>query len=384
MRKVAVVGVGMTKFGQLWDRDLVSLSVEAGYKALKDAGLLQKDVQSLYIGTMSGGLFVNQEHLASMLSDQLGFRNIPSVRVEAACASGGLAMRQGYLDVASGNKDVVVVGGVEKMTDIGGHTVTKVLATAADTERESVFGATFPSIYAMMAKLHMHEHKTTEEQLAHVSVKNHSHAVHNEHAHFRRKVTLDQVMSSTKLADPLKLLDASPVSDGAAAVVLASEDFARKITDTPVWIAGSGHATDSISLHDRKDMLTMQSTVAAAKEAFRNARMQPKDIGTLEVHDCFTIAELLALEGMGFVKRGESGQLAEQGQTYIGGKIPVNPSGGLKAKGHAIGATGVAQAVEAVLQLRAQAGKRNTNAETALTHNVGGSGGTSVVHIFKR
>ena len=384
MKKVAVIGVGLTKFGYHWDRDLISLAVEAGSKAIRDAGIHQKDVEVLYGGTMSGGLFINQEHLGSMLPDYLGFKNIPSVRVEAACASGGLALRQAYIDIASGLHDIAVVGGVEKMTDIGSYSITKVLATAADTERESVFGATFPGLYALMAKLHMHKYKTTEEQLAAVSVKNHKNAMHNENAQFHKEIKIDDVLKSPMIADPLKLLDASPISDGAAAIILASEEKAKQLCDTPVWIAGSGHATDTISLHDRQDLLTLKATVEAAKQAYLQAKLEPKDIQTVEVHDCFTIAELLALEDLGFIKKGESGKFTESGQTEIGGKIPVNTSGGLKAKGHPVGATGIAQAIEAVMQLRGQAGKRNTNAEIAMTHNVGGSGGTAVVHIFRR
>jgi len=384
MRKVAIIGVGMTKFGHHWDRDLVNLAVEAGSKSIRDANLHQKDIQALYIGTMSGGLFINQEHLGSMISDYSGFKNIPSTRVEAACASGGLALRQAYLDIKSGNSDIVVAGGVEKMTDIGSYSITKVLATASDTEREAAFGATFPGLYAMMAKLHMYKYKTTEEQLAYVSVKNHKNALYNKYAQFQKKISVDDVLNSPLIADPLKLLDASPITDGAAAVILASEKKARELCDTPVWISGSGHATDSISLHDRDDLLTLRASVAAAKQAYLQSKIQPKDIQMAEVHDCFTIAELLALEDLGFVKKGESGKFIETGQTEIGGKIPINTSGGLKAKGHPVGASGIAQVIEAVLQLRGDAGKRNTNAEIALTHNVGGSGGTSVVHILRR
>ncbi len=384
MKKVAVIGVGMTKFGQLFDRELTSLSVEAGVKAIRDAGISKKDVEVLYGGTMSGGLFINQEHLGSMIPDYLGFKNIPSVRVEAACASGGLALRQAYIDVASGLHDIAVVGGVEKMTDIGAYSTTKALATAADTDREALFGATFPGLYALMAKLHMHKYNTTEEQLAQVSVKNHKNALLNPTAQFHKEFTVNDIMNSPMIADPIKLLDASPISDGAAALVIASEDKAKQLCDTPVWISGSGHATDTISLHDRDDLLTIKATVEAAKQAYNQAKTFPKEVQVAEVHDCFTIAELLALEDLGFVKKGESGKFTEDGQTQLGSKLPINTSGGLKAKGHPIGASGVAQAIEAVLQLRGDAGKRNTGAETALTHNVGGSGGTAVVHIFKR
>jgi acetyl-CoA C-acetyltransferase len=384
MNRVAIIGVGLTKFGQIWEKDLSSIAVEAGIKAIHDAGISQKDVEVIYGGTMSGGLFVEQEHLGSMLADKGGFRNIPSVRVEAACASGGLALRQGYIDIASGLHDIAVVGGVEKMTDLGAHTATKVLATAADTERESIFGATFPGLYAMMAKLHMHRYGTTEEQMAQVAVKNHKNAMNNPFAQFHKEISVADVLASPYIADPLKLLDASPITDGAAAIILASEKKAKKLCDTPIWIKGSGHATDTISLHDREDLLTLRASVEAAKQAYSQAKLEPKDIQVAEVHDCFTIAELLALEDLGFVKKGKSGAYSGAGNTEIGGKIPINTSGGLKAKGHPIGASGVAQAIEAALQLRGDAKGRETNAEVALTHNVGGSGGTSVVHIFSR
>jgi acetyl-CoA C-acetyltransferase len=384
MNRVAIIGVGLTKFGQIWEKDLSSIAVEAGIKAIHDAGISQKDVEVIYGGTMSGGLFVEQEHLGSMLADKGGFRNIPSVRVEAACASGGLALRQGYIDIASGLHDIAVVGGVEKMTDLGAHTATKVLATAADTERESIFGATFPGLYAMMARLHMHKYGTTEEQMAQVAVKNHKNAMHNPYAQFHKEISVADVLASPYIADPIKLLDASPITDGAAAIILASEKKAKKLCDTPIWIKGSGHATDTISLHDREDLLTLRASVEAAKQAYSQAKLEPKDIQVAEVHDCFTIAELLALEDLGFVKKGKSGAFSSSGNTEIGGKIPINTSGGLKAKGHPIGASGVAQAIEAALQLRGDAKGRETNAEVALTHNVGGSGGTSVVHIFSR
>ncbi|MBT7391363.1 thiolase domain-containing protein [archaeon] len=384
MKNVAIIGAGLTKFGSHWDRDLVSLSVEAGIKAVHDAGISKEDVDALYGGTMSAGLFINQEHLASKLADFSGFRNIPSTRVEAACASGGVAFRQGYLDIASGMNDVVVVGGVEKMTDVGLHSITKALATAASHTYEANLGATFPGLYAMIAKRHMHDYGTKETDLAEVSVKNHENAIHNKYAQFRRKINVDDVLNSQMIADPLKLLDCSPITDGASAVVLASADVAKKVCDTPIWIKGSGHAVDTISLHDRKDITTLNATKEAARQAYLQSKMTSNDIDCVEVHDCFTIAEILAIEDLGFAKKGEGGKFVSEGQANIGGKLAVNTSGGLKAKGHPIGATGVAQAIEATLQLRGDAKNRNTNAEVAMAHNVGGSGGTSTVHIFSR
>ncbi|MBN2423302.1 thiolase domain-containing protein [Candidatus Woesearchaeota archaeon] len=384
MRKVAIIGIGMTKFGNLWDRDLVSLSVEAGMKACHDANISQEEVEALYGGTMSGGLFVNQEHVAALLGDFSGLKNIPCTRVEAACASGGLALRQAYIDVASGMHDIVVAGGVEKMTDIGGAAVTKTLATAASQEWEAVYGATFPGLYAMVAKLHMHKYGTTEKQLAMCAVKNHKNAVYNPFAQFRREISVQDVLNSQKVADPLNLLDCSPITDGAASVILASEKKAKKLCKKPIWILGSGHAIDTISLHDREDITTLKATVEAAKQAYKQAKLSPKDIDCVEVHDCFTIAELCAVEDLGFCKKGESGKFIESGHTQIGGSIPVNTSGGLKAKGHPIGASGIAQVIEAVLQLRGEAKGRQVDAKIAMTHNVGGTGGTAVVHILGR
>lgn len=384
MKKAAIIGVGMTPFGTHWKRDVTSLTTEAINKALDDSGVSDSDVDSLFIGSMSGGLFSNQEHYGSLIPDYAGLHNKPATRVEAACASGGLSIKHAYQEVLSGRSDVVVAMGVEKMSDIGGFSVTRALGTAAHSEWEGLQGATFPGLYAMIAKLHMEKYGTTSEQLAMCSVKSHKNGAHNPLAQFQREITVDQVLNSSPVADPLRLLDCSPVTDGSAAVIIASEEVARKYTDTPIWIKGSGHATDSISLHDREDITTLRASVLASKSAFEQAKMAPKDIGCVEVHDCFSIAEICAIEDMGFCKKGEGGQFTEDGNTAIGGKIPVNTSGGLKSKGHPIGASGVAQAIEAVLQLRGEAGKRNTGAEVAMTHNVGGSGGTAVCHIFGR
>ncbi|MBT3455513.1 thiolase domain-containing protein [bacterium] len=384
MRDVAVIGVGATKFGQLWDNGLQDLATSAINLSLNDARISRDSVQSLYVGSMSGGLFSSQEHLGSLFADWAGLKNVPATRVEGACASGGLALRQAYIDVASGMHDVVVVVGAEKMTDISGAAVTRALSTAASYENEAVFGATFPGLYAMIARMHMEKFGTTEEQMALVAVKNHQNALSNPYAQFHRQITMEDVLRSTKLADPIKLLDASPISDGAAALILVSKDYAQKNSVEPVWIAGSGCATDTISLHDRDDMLTLKATVLAAKQAYQQAGVGPGDVQIAEVHDCFTIAELLAIEDLGFVEKGKSGPFVQAGNTDITGKIPINVSGGLKAKGHPIGATGVMQAVEIVSILSGRTKGKCINAEIGLTHNIGGSGGTAVVHIFKK
>ncbi len=384
MKRVAVIGVGLTKFGELWDASFTSIFVEAGVRAIEDAGIDGKDIEALYIGNMSGGRFIDQEHIASLIADQAGLNPIPSTRVEAACASGGLAIRQGIMAINSGFHDIVVVGGVEKMTDVLTEKTTQTLATAADSEWEAFLGMTFPGLYAMIARAHMHRFGTTREQLAMVSVKNHRNALHNPYAQYHVEITVEDVLNSPLVADPLRLLDCSPITDGAACVVLASEEKAKEFTDSPVYITGSGQASSTIALHSREDIAIADATINAAKEAYARAKKEPKDIKVAEVHDAFTIGEILAIEGLGFFKIGEGGKATEEGETEIGGKVAVNPSGGLKAKGHPVGATGVAQVVEITMQLRGEAGKRQVDADVGLTHNVGGSGGTAVVHILER
>jgi acetyl-CoA C-acetyltransferase len=387
MRDVAIIGVGCTEFGELWDKSFRELFVEAGVSAIEDANVQGGKIDALYVGNMSGGRFIEQEHLGALIADYSGLASlhIPSTRVEAACASGGLALRQGIIAVASGYHDIVIAGGAEKMTDVGVETTTDALAAASDREWEGIMGATFPGLYAMMARLHMHRFGTTQEQLAAVAVKNHHNGTMNPKAQFQNEITIDTVINSVMVADPLRVFDCSPISDGASAVVIAPADIAKKYTDTPIYVKASAQASGTISLHDRPNITTIDATVAAANWAYKMAKLAPKDINFAEVHDCFTIAEICAIEDLGFVKKGEGGKAAESGLTSIGGKIPVNPSGGLKACGHPVGATGVKQAVEMVLQLRGEAGKRQIDgANIGLTHNVGGSGGTAVVHIFGR
>ena len=382
--KVAIIGVGLTKFGELWESSFSQIFVEAGMAAIKDANIDGKDLEAIFVGNMSGGRFVDQEHVSSLIADHAGLNPLPSTRVEAACASGGLALRQGVMSILSGFHDVVVAGGVEKMTDVLTGQTTHTLATAADSEWETFLGTTFPGLYAMMARKHMKEFGTTREQLALVSVKNHANAKHNPYAQYPFEITVDDVLNSTMIADPLRLLDCSPITDGAACVILASEKKAKEFTDSPVYITGSGQASGTIALHNREQIHVVDATVNAAKEAYKRAKIGPADIQVAEVHDAFTIGEILAIEGLGFVDAGKGGKATEEGITQIGGHIPVNTSGGLKAKGHPVGATGVAQAVEIALQLRGEAKGRQTDADVGLSHNVGGSGGTAVVHTYEK
>jgi acetyl-CoA C-acetyltransferase len=385
MRKVAIIGASCTKFGELWDISFRQMIVEAGARAIEDAGIDGKQIDAMYVGNMSAGQFISQEHISSLIADHAGLLPIPCTRVEAACASGGLALRQGVIAVASGIHDIVVVGGIEKMTDIMTEQTTEALATAADQEWEAFVGATFPSLYAMMARRHMYEYGTTEEQMAMVAVKNHHNACFNPCAQYQMEITVDDVLKSAPVDSPLKLLDCSPITDGAACLILAPAEKAKQYTDTPILVAGTGQASDTLCLHGRSTLTGLRGTVDASKIAYKMAGVGPGDIGFAEVHDCFTIAEIMAIEDLGFCNKGEGGKTTEEGETAIGGRIPINTSGGLKGKGHPVGATGIAQAVELVLQLRGEAGKRQVGGtEIGLCHNVGGSGGTVVVHVLRR
>ncbi|MDH4258450.1 MAG: thiolase domain-containing protein [Candidatus Aminicenantes bacterium] len=383
MREVAVIGVGMTKWGELWEKSLRTIFVESALLALDDAGV--DKIDSMYVGSMSSGLFVGQEHIASMLADYLGQTPVPSARVETACASGGLALRLGFMEVASGMSDVVLVGGVEKMTDVNGYEATYALSTAADQEYEGYHGITFPGLYALIARAHMEKYGTTREQLALVAVKNHSNGAKNPLAQFPFEITVDSVINSVMVADPLRILDCSPITDGAAALILCPVEMARKMKKPVVKIIGTGQATDTIALSQRKDITWLEATYQAAKQAYAMAGKKPEEIDFLEVHDCFTIAEICVLEALGMVEKGKGGKAYEDEITFLAGKIPVNPSGGLKAKGHPVGATGVAQVVEIVKQFRGEAGKRQLKEpRIALAQNMGGSGGSTVIHIFER
>ena len=383
MREVAVIGVGMNKWGEHWEKSLRQVFTEAAILALDDAGV--DKVDSLIVGCMSSGLFVGQEHLTSLLADYLGQVPVPAARVESACASGGLALRTGFIEVASGMSDVVLVGGVEKMTDVSGHEATFALGTAADQEYECYHGITFPGLYALIARAHMEKYGTTREQLAMVAVKNHANGSLNPLAQYPFKVSVEAVLNSVMVADPLRILDCSPITDGAAALILCPVETAKKLKKPVVKITASGMATDTIALSSRQEITWIESTYQAAKRAYAMAGKKPEDIDVVEVHDCFTIAEICVMEALGLVEKGKGGKAVEDGLTSLAGKIPINTSGGLKAKGHPVGATGVAQAIEIVKQLREEAGPRQVKgARVGLTQNMGGSGGSSIVHIFER
>ncbi len=385
MREVAVIGIGATKFGELWDLSFREIGIQAGLAAVYDANLSGEDIDALFVGNMSAGRYIRQEHVAALIADYSGMArdNIPATRVEAAGASGGLALRQGYMAVASGMHDIVVVGGAEKMTDVGDTESNEIQSSAADEQWEVTFGATFPSLHAMIARRHMHDFGTTREQIAQVAVKNHKHGSLNPKAQYQKEISLDTVLRSPMVSDPLGMFDCAPNSDGAAAVVLCAMEKARDYTDNPVKILASGQASDTLALHHRNSIVGFDATRVAAGRAFKQAKLTPNDINFAEVHDNFTISEILAIEDLGFFKKGEGGKATMDGQTLLGGKIAINTSGGLKARGDPIGATGVAQIVEVVTQLRGQAGKRQVaDAKVGLAQNVGGTGATAVVHIL--
>ena len=387
MREVAIIGVGETKFGELWERSFRDLGIEAGFKAMEDAGISGNDIDAMFVGNMSADRLIDQEHIAPLIADYSGFgeRNLPSVRVEAANASGGIALSQAYMSVASGVHDIVVVGGAEKMTDVGEESAAEILAGTADQEWEAVFGATLGSLYAMMARKHMKDYGTTKEHMASVAVKNHHNGSMNPNAQFQRGIKIEMALNAPMVADPLGVFDCAPLSDGAAAVILCPMENARKYTDTPVKILSCGQAGDYMALHDRPSLTRMDATVAASKKAYKYAGITAKDIQLAEVHDAFSISEIMAIEDLGFFEKGQGGKATLDGETALNSGISVNTSGGLKAKGNPMGATGVGQAVEMTIQLRGEAGDRQVNdAEKGLIHNIGGTGSTCIVHILGR
>jgi acetyl-CoA C-acetyltransferase len=386
MREVAVIGIGGTKFGELWDTSFRDMGMQAGLAAVADAKLAAEDIDALYVGNMSAGRFIEQEHVAALIADYSGLArdHIPATRIEAAGASGGLAFREGYLAVASGMHDIVVVGGAEKMTDVGDVLATEIQSSAADQQWEVVFGATLPALFAMIARRHMHEFGTTREQIAQVAVKNHKHGALNPNAQFQREIDLSTVLKAPRVAEPLGVFDCAPLSDGAAAVVLCSMDRARSYTTKPIRIIASTQSSDTLALHSRTSITSFPATQVAALKAFRLARKTPDQVQVAEVHDNFTIAEILAIEDLGFFPKGQGGKATMDGETTFGGKVAVNTSGGLKARGFPFGATGVAQVVELVQQLRGEAGKRQVpDASLGLAQNTGGTGATVVVSLLE-
>jgi len=375
--RIKVRGTGLTKFGELWDKSLSDLAQQASLEAIADAGLEKNQIEAVFVANMIYGKLTGQDHLGALVASSLDITG-GSVRVEAACASGGLAVHLAIQSLLSGTYQNVLVVGAEKMTDASPAAISSALM-GAGSEAERRAGLTFPALYALMAKAHMQKFGTTRSHLASVSVKNHYHASMNKKAQFPFEVTMEKVLESPIISSPFTLFDASPITDGAGAVVLSS-DFS-----TPgVYISGSAVATDTVDLAKRKSLTELAATKQASQQALKMAGVQISDIKVAEVHDCFTIAEILAMEDLGFCEKGMGGEFVQKGHTRLGGKIPVNTSGGLKACGHPVGATGVKQIIEVTQQLQQKAGKRQVKgANIGLTHNVGGSGATVVVHILQ-
>ena len=383
-RGVSVIGVGCTPFGRHNGIGIIDLAVRACREALDDAGVPNERVQAFYLGNFVSEALVHQGSLAPMVAYRLGLRAIPCTKVEGACASSGIAFRHGVLLIASGLCDIVLTAGVEKMTSSETTTVTEALASAGDAESEMRLGLTFPGTFGIIMRRHMYQYGTTREQVAMVSVKNRRHGSANPRAHFQKPVTLREVLGSRLISDPLRLHECPPISDGAAAAVLCASDLAKEFTNRPIEVIGSGHAMGPGTLFEMADLTTFESSVAAAREAYRMAGISPRDIDVAEVHDCFSIAEIAAIEDLGLVEKGKGGPAMEEGVTALGGPIPINTSGGLLAKGHPVGATGLAQIYEIVHQLRGEAINQVKGAEIGLAHNLGGTGAVSTVHILRR
>ncbi len=412
-RGVALVGAGMSKFGAFPGKATRDLFVDAFETMLAsvDNGFDPQEIEALYIGNYSSDLFEGQGHTAPIMADWVGLTPRPSTRIEDACASSGVAVREGIIAVASGLYDIVLVGGIEKMTDLPTSEVTDTLATAADVLYEVPAGFTFPGLYAAMATAYMDAYGATPETFMRVGLKNHENGALNDKAQFGKRIV--DIMASKKakaerkgypaptwedemdflhdnranptIAWPMRLYDCSPISDGAAALLIVSEELAGKFTDRPLHVIGTGQASDGAT-HDRPTLTGIPAAARAAQMAYAMADVTPEDIQVAEVHDCFTIAEIMATEDLGFFARGEGWKAAEEGRTALRGARPINTSGGLKSKGHPVGASGAGQVVEIWKQLRGEAGERQLEGDIrlGLTHNVGGTGQTCAVHIFER
>lgn len=385
MRSVSVIGIGETKMGKWPDKSLRDLVSEAGTAAIKDAGIEKDAIQALYLGNYNSSYWCLQSHTGPLAAEALKLGGIPTLRTEGACATGSLAFRQGLIAVAAEVYDVVLIGGVEKMTHMPTETVTTGLASAADAEYEVALGATFPSLFAMIANRYFHEYGNVREQMALCAVQNHDHALLNPDAQLHKKITVEDVYNGFPVADPLTVYDCSLISDGACFIVLAATEVAEQIcSHRLVEVIGSGHAGDMLTMAGKKSITSLEATVRAAGEAYRMAGVGPGDIDFAEVHDCFTITQIVNIEDLGFYAKGKGAVAVADGKTALGGERPINPSGGLKAKGHPIGCTGLSQIYEVVTQIRGEAGPRQIkDAEIGMNHNLGGSAATCVVNIFR-
>ncbi len=390
-KKIGIIGVGEIPYGEHWElslRDLAALAIEISFDSVQKGGFDKEDVGALFVGNAAAELFVGQGHVNALVADAAGMLNVPSFRIESGDASGAAALRAAYMAVKSGVIDTAMVVGVEKMWDqTNNPRVTSILANVMlDHDWEVEPGLTYTSAFAMMARAYFEEYGVTKEELSAVSAKNHYNASMNPNAHFRRAFSREQVMKSQIVADPLGLLDCSPITDGASVVIIAAEDKVSEFSDNPIWIKGSGHGQDYLGLHSRKSLTTFESVKKASQQAFTQAGItNPKEqVDVVEIHDSFSIAELIALESMGFYPPGKAAAATFDGDTSLTGSLPVNTSGGLKAKGHPLGATGVGQVVELCLQLLGKAGKRQVkDAKVGVAQSLGGTGATALVHVLE-
>ena len=382
MEKVCVLGAGSTKYGRL-DDSISDITIQASVDAIESAGIEPKEIKAGYISNVFG-VADKQVHLGPVVMSNLGISERPSLSIESACGSGSVAFREAFTNVAGGFYDAVLVTGVEKVTHTGTEWTTTYFSYCSDFFYEGGAGASFPGLFASIARAYLNEFKATEEDLAEVAVKNHDNGLLNPKAHLRKKITVDDVMKSAVVASPLKLYDCCPFSDGASSVILCNESFAKEHNKDYIQVIGSGRGGSSAALQGRKHLTTIPSTKIAAEAAYKMAGVTPKDIDFAEVHDCFTIAEIIDTEDLGFFEKGQGVQAVREGQTKRNGQIPINPSGGLKSKGHPIGATGVGQVVEVYDQLTGKAGERTIkDAKIGLTQNFGATGASCAVHIFQ-
>jgi acetyl-CoA acetyltransferase len=389
MRKVAVVGVGMTKFSGKQEKTAVELFAEAALDALNEANLKPKDIQALYMGNVLSDFAEGQSQAQAFVADYIGASYIPANRYENACASSSAAFRDAYLWVASGFYDIVLAGGSETAAKMGTPLATRTFAMASDSRYEYPAGITFPGVFALLAHLYSKTYgvplERLKKQMAQITVNSHYYGARNPKAQFQKEITIDDVLNSFMVCQPLQLYDCCPFSDGGSAVVLVSEDIAKKLTKKPVYVAGVGQASAGNLLSQKEYLPRLRSRELAAEQSYKMAGLGPKDIDVIELHDCFSIATIIALESLGFFEYGKSGEAVEKGETKIGGRIPVNLSGGLKAKGHPIGATGTAQVYEIVRQLRGECGERQVEgAKVGMTDTLGGDGGTLCNIILRK
>lgn len=382
MREVAIIGIGQTSVSEHWDKSLLVLAGEAVFAALEDADM--RSAQALYVGNMLSGLLDKQNHLGTLIVDWVGMRGQEAFKIEAACGSGAAAFRMGLMAVASGEVDSAVVVGVEKMTDSLPKETTAGLATAADADWEIIHGLSFIGLNALIMRRYMHEYGWQHADFAPFSINSHANAMHNPNARLHIPLTKERYLKAAMVSDPINLMDSSAIGDGAAAVVIVPADLVPQRDDRPrIMVTGSGAATATIAVHDRRDALWLTAAEKSAKQAYAQSGLGPENIDLFELHDAFSIMAALSLEASGFAERGQGPRLGLNGEITIDGKIPITTRGGLKARGHPVGATGIYQIVEVVEQLRGQAvGSQVDGAKIGMAQNIGGSGATILTHIL--